>query len=134
MLIHQAKRKPLAFKHPQFNNQLLWSPGPLYGEEDTKSSAGELSHDCCNDLIQACQPIKDFLEFKILRNKMDSESSLLLPNVSEPSEQTDARNGCSHSVLNQYLVPLSLIERWGSAMGIHMIHIATIFLLLIYFC
>ncbi|KAL3498289.1 hypothetical protein ACH5RR_041021 [Cinchona calisaya] len=105
-----AKRKPLAFKNPEFNNQLLSSPGLFCGQDDTKSGPGEQSY--------GCQPIEDFLELKIIGNKINSEPSSLLANVSELSEQTDAINSCGHSFLNQYLVPLSLVERWGSAMDI----------------
>ncbi|CDP04792.1 unnamed protein product [Coffea canephora] len=113
-----AKRKPLAFKNPQFNNQLLWSPGPLYEQDDEKGSMVDQSHGIFDDSIKACRPIEDFLEDKVPRNKVHSDYCTLLANVSDLSEQTDKRNGCSRSSLNKYLVPLSLVERWGSAMDI----------------
>ncbi|XP_071919855.1 tRNA (cytosine(38)-C(5))-methyltransferase 2-like isoform X2 [Coffea arabica] len=114
----EAKRKPLAFKNPQFNNQLLWSPGPLYEQDDEKGSMVDQSHGIFDDSIKACRPIEDFLEDKVPRNKVHSDYCTLLANVSDLSEQTDKRNGCSRSSLNKYLVPLSLVERWGSAMDI----------------
>ncbi|CAI9094507.1 OLC1v1030260C2 [Oldenlandia corymbosa var. corymbosa] len=85
-----AKRKPSSFRHLKFNSRLLYSPGPLQGHEDVKINPNDQSGGYCNEFIQICQPVKDFLEFK------------------DPDK----------SSLDHYSVPLSLVERWGSAMDI----------------
>ncbi|CAM8895319.1 unnamed protein product [Rhodiola kirilowii] len=86
-----AKRKPSSFKHPQFNNELLSTADLLVGDNGAKSSAnfeGKASTDN-EKFLQHCEPIERFLEDELVS---------------------------SH--LSMYLVPPSLIERWGSAMGI----------------
>lgn len=111
----QAKRKPLSFHNPQFNQQLLWAPGPLYGhDENTAISENDQSPENLDKLLQACEPVESFLEFKNFFNQLELESSSLnvSSGVSEASEKTILGS------LSQYTVPLSLIERWGNAMGI----------------
>ncbi|KAL5729501.1 tRNA (cytosine(38)-C(5))-methyltransferase [Ranunculus cassubicifolius] len=79
-----AKRKPLGFRNPHMDNQLVWSHMPL-----TTSNASTMmdeSHDKWKDWLHSCEPIESFLELK--------------------NED------------HEYSVPLSLIERWGSAMDI----------------
>ncbi|CAM8895327.1 unnamed protein product [Rhodiola kirilowii] len=86
-----AKRKPSSFKHPQFNNELLSTADLLVGDNGAKSSAnfeGKASTDN-EKFLQHCEPIERFLEDELVS---------------------------SH--LSMYLVPPSLIERWGSAMDI----------------
>lgn len=38
--------------------------------------------------------------------------------TTEHLAEEDKRSGTETSILDQYIVPLNLIERWGSAMGI----------------
>ncbi|KAI5669519.1 hypothetical protein M9H77_19372 [Catharanthus roseus] len=111
-----AKRKPFSFRNAQFNNQLFCCPGPLYGHDDTRTVAGEEVPEYWDKLIQKCQPIEDFLEFKTSISEVDTETDF-----SARSGHSNERNGSAHNILNQYIVPSSLVERWGSVMGIHMI-------------
>lgn len=112
----QAKRKPLSFQNPQFNNELLWAPGPFLGSDGCMViSEGEQSHGCCDKLLQACQPIKEFLE---LKNFRDEDLDSCIANVSETSDEVEEGNRSVSCPLNQFFVPSSLVERWGSAMGI----------------
>ncbi|PIN18417.1 C-5 cytosine-specific DNA methylase [Handroanthus impetiginosus] len=114
-----AKRKPLSFQNARFNNELLWAPGPILGNEETVVSTEEAeSHAYWNKLLETCRPIKDFLELKNFRGEVTSESGILLASVSEISEDNEGRNGSIYNPLDQYLVPSNLVERWGSAMDI----------------
>ncbi|CAI9759560.1 unnamed protein product [Fraxinus pennsylvanica] len=111
-----AKRKPASFQYPQFNNELLWAPGPLLGTDGcTVTSEGEQLHGCCDKLLQACQPIEDFLE---LKNFRDEDLDSCIANVSETSDEIEEGNRSVNCPLNQFFVPSSLVERWGSAMDI----------------
>lgn len=76
------------------------------------------SHAYWNKLLETCRPIKDFLELQKFRGEAITESSVMLASVSEISKDTEEGNGSVDNPLNQYLVPSSLVERWGSAMGI----------------
>lgn len=81
------------------------------------------SQESCDELLQSCEPVEKFLEFKNHSDQMDIESGLLDTTIVPIDaygalEKNDNANGCNDISLNQYLVPLSLIERWGSAMGI----------------
>ncbi|KAM7459462.1 hypothetical protein LguiA_036456 [Lonicera macranthoides] len=110
-----AKRKPLSFHNPQLNQQLLWAPGPLYGhDENTTISENDQLPENLDKLLQACEPVESFLEFKNSFNQLELESSSMnvSSGVSEASDKTILGS------LNQYIVPLSLIERWGNAMDI----------------
>lgn len=94
----QAKRKPSSFCNPEFNGQLILVPKPLFGHKESMSiSENDQLISTSNDLHQTCLPIETFLEFgnPVDQNLVSSEASI-----------------------NQYFVPSSLIERWGSAMGI----------------
>lgn len=73
------------------------------------TSEGAESHAYWNKLLETCRPIQDFLEW----GEVNSESS-----ISEISKDTEVGNISIAKPLNQYLVPSSLVERWGSAMGI----------------
>lgn len=76
--------------------------------------------------LQSCQPIEQFLELKNPSNDTDVESASLVPGVPKDSikslEKDDVREYdgevLDRASLDQYFVPSSLIERWGSAMGI----------------
>lgn len=107
---------------PQFNNQLLRTPGPLLGEDgSTISNQGEETQGYYDKLLQACQPIENFLEFKMSGNDVDSEAGLFRPCISGITEEND-ENVSSGSSSNLFCVPSSLIERWGSAMGIFLLY------------
>ncbi|KAG8381901.1 hypothetical protein BUALT_Bualt05G0021000 [Buddleja alternifolia] len=115
-----AKRRPLSFQNAQFNNQLLRVPGPILGHDESMVISQETeSHGYWNELLETCRPIKDFLELKNVTSEVISESDRVLANVSEISKDTDEGNESMHNnTSNQYLVPSSLVERWGSAMDI----------------
>lgn len=113
----QAKRKPLSFQSQHNNNKLLWSPGPLFGRDDD-----QLDFDKCQgeegseNLLQSCEPVEKFLDSTAQVNGEPSgfdESE----NGSRDGDGQEEDDTVSDSV-HQYLVPSSLIERWGNAMGI----------------
>lgn len=105
----QAKRKPLSFQMTQFNNVLLRAPGPVLGYEETMVT-GEESDSLAywNKLIETARPIRDLLE----SGEIVSESG-----ISDISEDSEEGSKFSVDPSNQFLVPSSLVERWGSAMG-----------------
>lgn len=107
-----AKRKPLSFEVPEFNNQLLRTPGPLLGQTaSTMEKEQLLSPEYWDELLQACQPVDDFLVFRTFGNRKDSSTDSFHANDSVKSDRSDEEN-------DVYIVPSSLIERWGSAMDI----------------
>lgn len=112
-----AKRKPLSFRNPVFNKQLLWAPGPLFGYNESTIIVGETdqSQGSLDTKLQACLPIERFLEFKSFTNQ-EVEATCLLPDGSP--EVSGALEKSLHNSLNQYFVPSSLIERRGSVMDI----------------
>lgn len=98
LLYLQAKRKPSSFCNPDFNGQLLRVPEPLFGPKETLSiSENDQLTSISYEMFQTCLPIEQFLEFgnSMNQNTFSNEGSL-----------------------DQYFVPSSLTERWGSAMGI----------------
>lgn len=120
----QAKRKPSSFQNQLLNNRLLWSPSPLFGHDDnTVAIEHDQSQESWNKLLESCEPVEKFLEFKNHSDQMNTESGFLDTTIVPIDaygalEKNDNANGHNDISLNQYLVPLSLIERWGSAMGI----------------
>lgn len=100
-----AKRIPSSFMNPLFNHQLLSNPGPLL-EHDANNMVSESE----NQLLQASEPIENFLEFKNNRNSdgVDLGSS----HISECNE------GNGSDYIDQFLVPSNMIERWGSTMDV----------------
>ncbi|XP_060208272.1 tRNA (cytosine(38)-C(5))-methyltransferase 2 isoform X2 [Lycium barbarum] len=108
-----AKRKPLSFEVPEFNSQLLRTPGPLLGRTERTVEKEQLQQpEYWDELLQACQPVDDFLAFKTFGNGnigKDSSTYSFHANDSAKSDRSDEEN-------NGYFVPSSLIERWGSAM------------------
>lgn len=140
-----AKREPLSFHNPSYNNKLVFTPDPLIMLESIKPMDGELSQD--NGLEEpniSCQPIKDFLEIEPLFKghgelsfineydvSMDSEDGSDntcnkgcgpkdMESTTGPNKIVDEieRSDANKSPLDNYCVPISLIERWGSAMDI----------------
>ncbi|XP_074280518.1 tRNA (cytosine(38)-C(5))-methyltransferase 2-like isoform X2 [Silene latifolia] len=119
-----AKRKPLRFKYPKFNNQLLYTPSPLLDhDDDFPNNSPEPSALDWDSTIMSCEPVQKFLEFECHIEEKEIESHCL--NEAEHSHSLSdfvqrgvpkvGSDGCS---VDQYLVPLSLIDRWGSAMDI----------------
>ncbi|XP_057510451.1 tRNA (cytosine(38)-C(5))-methyltransferase 2 isoform X1 [Actinidia eriantha] len=115
-----AKRKPSSFQSPFFNNQLLCAPSPLF-EQGKNNMVNECNQaqESCDQWLQSCEPIENFLEFKNPSNQVEMGSGFLqtttvFPNISE----SDEKNGSDFTVVRQYFVPLSLIERWGNVMDI----------------
>ncbi|XP_042494498.1 tRNA (cytosine(38)-C(5))-methyltransferase 2 [Macadamia integrifolia] len=110
-----AKRKPLSFQNPRFNNQLLWSPTPILGSDDGLMD---------ENVVQSCEPIENFLEVEPSSNQSESADLDLFHTSRVPGmvcttlETKVEENGCGTGSLSQYIVPLGLIERWGSAMDI----------------
>ncbi|XP_043702910.1 tRNA (cytosine(38)-C(5))-methyltransferase 2 isoform X1 [Telopea speciosissima] len=110
-----AKMRPLSFQNPHFNNQLLWSPSPLLGSDDGLMD---------ENMVQSCEPIENFLEIKPYSNHSESAESDLFHTSRVPEmvctalETKVEENGSGTGSLSQYIVPLDLIERWGSAMDI----------------
>ncbi|XP_052142468.1 tRNA (cytosine(38)-C(5))-methyltransferase 2 isoform X2 [Oryza glaberrima] len=98
-----AKREPVSFQNPSDNSKLLRTPTFL-----TLVRAG---HNRCNpdedELELVCKPISDFLETRSL-------------NVADQDSSVNGSDGCTPSgiISQDYVVPLNLIERWGSAMDI----------------
>ncbi|KAJ7958750.1 tRNA (Cytosine-5-)-methyltransferase [Quillaja saponaria] len=118
-----AKRKPSSFLNELFNNQLLWSPHPLLENADcTITNEHGESQESLDELLQSCEPIEKFLELKKPSNQTEVESGYLdSTSFSTDSINTfgkDDDNEHNPSSLDPYLVPLSLIERWGNAMDI----------------
>ncbi|ONK59495.1 tRNA (cytosine(38)-C(5))-methyltransferase [Asparagus officinalis] len=98
-----AKKKPLSFLNPLFNNQLQRTPTSLLASEDDMSRNGHHFQDNeQEEPFTPREPIRNFLE-----------------NITtEHLAEEDKRSGTKTSILDQYIVPLNLIERWGSAMDI----------------
>lgn len=96
LYVLQAKRKPLSFVKPVYNNQLLSTPTPLF--DDDKNAVSNQSEELkaqYNEWPRECQPISNFLELNHSGNDTSADSSL-----------------------DPFYVPSTLMERWGSAMGI----------------
>ncbi|XP_074281521.1 tRNA (cytosine(38)-C(5))-methyltransferase 2-like isoform X2 [Silene latifolia] len=120
----EAKRKPLRFKYPKFNNQLLYTPSPLLDhDDDFPNNSPEPSALDWDSTIMSCEPVQKFLEFECHIKEKEIESHCLneaehshsLSDFVERGVPKVGSDGCS---VDQYLVPLSLIDRWGSAMDI----------------
>ncbi|KAK3023901.1 hypothetical protein RJ639_044523 [Escallonia herrerae] len=106
-----AKRKPLSFQNPLLNQQLIRAPGPLFGHNESMIVAGgNEPQGSLDESLQACEPVERFLEFKHPSNGVEPESSWLHINVPGALEISAIGS------LEQYFVPLSLLERWGNAM------------------
>ncbi|XP_042051352.1 tRNA (cytosine(38)-C(5))-methyltransferase 2 isoform X1 [Salvia splendens] len=105
-----AKRKPLCFQKAQFNNVLLWGPGPILGDEESMVTSEEAESDrYWNKLLETTRPIYDFLE---------SSEVILESSLTKISEDIEEESEFGVDPSNPFLVPSSLVERWGSAMDI----------------
>ncbi|PPS03907.1 hypothetical protein GOBAR_AA16756 [Gossypium barbadense] len=120
----EAKRKPLSFQYQLFNNQLLLSPSPLFGNnEKTVIGENSQSQENWDKLIDSCQPIENFLEFTSSSDQVNTETgpfanAEVSGNDQETSETFVEGDEFDFGAIDQFVVPLSLIERWGSAMDI----------------
>ncbi|TXG62125.1 hypothetical protein EZV62_013488 [Acer yangbiense] len=116
-----AKRKPLSFGCQVFDNQLLQSPTPLFGDNNvTEIDKHDQQEENWDKLLQSCDPIERFLEFNNPFFQVNTgtdvpETTGAALDDFRASEKIVEENGADS--LDQYLVPFSLIERWGSAMG-----------------
>ncbi|KNA21545.1 hypothetical protein SOVF_042200 [Spinacia oleracea] len=119
-----AKRSPSSFQYTRFNNQLLYTPSPLFGDDDELTlNAPEQSPESWESMLLSCEPVQTFLEFDNCRNQDVTESRCsdtvtCSPFSSESAQRLDIKVGVDGNLLDQYFVPLNLIERWGSAMDI----------------
>ncbi|KAE9591839.1 putative tRNA (cytosine(38)-C(5))-methyltransferase [Lupinus albus] len=104
-----AKRKPSSFVNEFWNSQLIQSPRPLFEPFDTVANDGDSSQEDRLKLFQSCQPVENFLELKNTGNDIDVESI---------TSMTGLSNDLECDSLDQYYVPSSLVERWGSAMDV----------------
>ena len=92
----QAKRKPLSFQHKVFNNQLLWSLRPLLSLDGGAAPYGcDQLAEIGKKLLQSCEPIDSFLEFKHSSNQVDIETGF--------GDLKDTREGNPRTI-NQYFV------------------------------
>ncbi|CAI0399491.1 unnamed protein product [Linum tenue] len=113
-----AKRKPLSFQHQVLNNRLIWSPIPLL-QCNANILLGQLEEppESLDKLLDSCEPVECFLEFKGLSDLVDAEGRITTSSSAIDFGALDHGSG-SLSMLDQYLVPQNLIDRWGSAMDI----------------
>lgn len=69
------------------------------------------------NLLQSCEPVEKFLDLTVVQVNGEPSSFDESENGSRDCDGQEKEDPVSESV-HQYLVPLSLIERWGNAMGI----------------
>ncbi|KAM1331027.1 hypothetical protein ACFX13_044348 [Malus domestica] len=70
-----AKRKPSTFYNQVFDNQLLCSLGPLFGDandDETVFSELDEPQESRDRLLQSCEPIESFLEFENCSDQSES--------------------------------------------------------------
>ncbi|EOY31434.1 Pentatricopeptide repeat superfamily protein, putative [Theobroma cacao] len=110
-----AKRKPLSFQCQLFNNQLLWSPSPLFGnDENMVIGEYDQSQENWDKLIESCQPIEKFLEFTSSSDQVDVETSSfgttdVSANGLETSEEFVGGDAFDFSSIDQFVVPLNIV-------------------------
>ncbi|MQM20692.1 hypothetical protein Taro_053717 [Colocasia esculenta] len=138
-----AKRKPLSFQYPSTDGRLLWAPFPFLQEHENRMIMDQNSYPSVS--IEAshlsCEPIRTFLQGNIFSNdhpeKLCLNSSgkqnakIMLSEEDPAPEQPEEtfrnidkngavseENDVDPTLADGYSVPLSLIERWGSAMDV----------------
>ncbi|KAM0826652.1 hypothetical protein ACQ4PT_068726 [Festuca glaucescens] len=104
-----AKHESMCFHNPSVNNKLLRTPTCLTLNSSTTQNSYEQNEDV---LEVVCKPIRDFLEIHIM-DTVDQDCSATTSDFEKAGGCTPSETG-SHD----YIVPLSLIERWGNAMDI----------------
>ncbi|KAJ1434921.1 S-adenosyl-L-methionine-dependent methyltransferase [Sesbania bispinosa] len=115
----EAKRKSSSFVNEFLNSQLTQSPRPLFEHFDTVANEDNSSQEDRHKLVPSCQPIEKFLILKNPSNDLDVESSALMTGLSSDTSKTLGEDDDhEYHSLDQYYVHPSLVERWGSAMGI----------------
>lgn len=117
----QAKRKPLSFRCEHFNGQLLWSPSPLFGHDNISVTKDDQPEENWDKLLRSCDPVERFLEFNNPSDRVNAETGCLLTKpvaVDDFGAPEEIIEEDGYDSIGNYLVPLNLIERWGSAMGI----------------
>ncbi|VVB17205.1 unnamed protein product [Arabis nemorensis] len=110
-----AKRKPLSFQTQHNNNKLLLSPGPLCGRDDQVGFGKCQAEERLDNLLQFCEPVENFLESTA---HVDGERSSIDDSENRSKDCCGQEDDSVPESVNQYLVPESLIERWGDAMDI----------------
>ncbi|KAF7817233.1 tRNA (cytosine(38)-C(5))-methyltransferase 2 isoform X1 [Senna tora] len=121
-----AKRRPSSFINKDLNGLLIQSPRPLFEHVDKVTNEDDLSQKDWEKSLLSCQPIEQFLELKNPNNDSAADSASFVTHLPEHSIRNLGENDVheydgevlDRASLDQYSVPLSLIERWGSAMGI----------------
>ncbi|RXH73464.1 hypothetical protein DVH24_016286 [Malus domestica] len=118
-----GKEETLNLSQQVFNNQLLRSLGPLFGDanaDETVFSKLDEPQESRDTLLEYCEPIESFLEFKNCSDQ--SESNFVGTTTGSTNTEgilkKDEGSGFCSGIVDQYIVPLSLVERWGSAMDI----------------
>ncbi|CAN6678377.1 unnamed protein product [Malus baccata var. baccata] len=109
-----------AGKEETFN---LSQSRPLFGDanaDETVFSKLDEPQESRDTLLEYCEPIESFLEFKNCSDQ--SESNFVGTTTGSTNTEgilkKDEGSGFCSGIVDQYIVPLSLVERWGSAMGI----------------
>lgn len=104
------------------NHQLIQSPRPLFEHFNTVAKEDDLSLEDRQNLLQSCQPIEKFLVLKNSSNDTNVESAASTTGLSNDSNDTSRTSGNDsnheYDSLDKYYVQPSLLERWGSALGI----------------
>ncbi|GAB2223049.1 hypothetical protein Droror1_Dr00017184 [Drosera rotundifolia] len=115
-----AKRKPLSFSIPQHDHKLLESPYPLFNCGGKNVGSGL---DQSWETNGSCKPIESFLEFKYFNENVEEETRIKSA-ADISSDEFGESKRCNHTTgsdgftRDQYIVPLALIDRWGTAMDI----------------
>ncbi|KAI3900420.1 hypothetical protein MKW92_020258 [Papaver armeniacum] len=110
-----AKREPLKFLKPHFNNQLLWNPSPLSDNDDnTWTNGDDLSHEGWEKWLHLCKPIENFLEFNFPINQLDcvesqlcresSASARVCKSFESTTEQNDPGEKFQANIMFHYIV------------------------------
>jgi tRNA (cytosine38-C5)-methyltransferase len=117
--IFQAKRKPSSFVNELLNCQLIQSPRPLFEHFNTVAKEDDLSLEDRQNVLQLCQPIEKFLVLKNPSNDTDVESEASTTGLSNDTSRSSGKdNDHEYDSIDKFYVHPSLLERWGSAMGI----------------
>jgi tRNA (cytosine38-C5)-methyltransferase len=77
-----------------------------------------LSVEDSQNFLQSCQPIEKFLVLKNPSSDTNVESAASTTSLSNDTSRTSETDDGEYDSLDKYYVHPSLLERWGSAMGI----------------
>ncbi|XP_020106030.1 tRNA (cytosine(38)-C(5))-methyltransferase isoform X2 [Ananas comosus] len=133
-----AKRKPLSFQNSLSDNKLLWTPPCRTSESTIITETSQHAVENKEELQTVCEPIRSFLEKESLYSHQQEfvgvasefrSEDVLADRAALEEIDTIETNTSQHgeevkgsikkqSFLHEYVVPLSLIERWGNAMDI----------------